>query len=107
MNNKELKIVPPEGYEVDILASTFECIKFKPISIPQKNIITKGNLQGEFNIGGKTAFSMFLTEDEGNGYRGRDVSGHQASLYLFTAWGMWYNEQGEIVSGYFFYKPNE
>ena len=28
---KELKIIPPEGYEVDKEHSTFECIKFKPI----------------------------------------------------------------------------
>ena len=28
---KELKIVPPEGYEIDKENSTFECIKFKPI----------------------------------------------------------------------------
>lgn len=29
--DKELKIVPPEGYEIDKENSTFECIKFKPI----------------------------------------------------------------------------
>ena len=28
---KEVKITPPEGYEVDKENSTFECIKFKPI----------------------------------------------------------------------------
>lgn len=28
---KEIKIIPPEGYEVDKENSTFECIKFKPI----------------------------------------------------------------------------
>lgn len=28
---KKLRIVPPEGYEVDKENSTFECIKFKPI----------------------------------------------------------------------------
>lgn len=28
---KELKIIPPEGYEIDKENSTFECIKFKPI----------------------------------------------------------------------------
>jgi len=28
---KEVKIVPPEGYEVDEENSTFDCIKFKPI----------------------------------------------------------------------------
>lgn len=30
MENKEVKITPPEGYEVDEENSTFECIKFKP-----------------------------------------------------------------------------
>ena len=29
---KEVKIVPPEGYEIDKENSTFECIKFKPIN---------------------------------------------------------------------------
>lgn len=29
--DKELKIIPPEGYEVDMEHSTFECIKFKRI----------------------------------------------------------------------------
>lgn len=28
---KEIKITPPEGYEIDQENSTFECIKFKPI----------------------------------------------------------------------------
>lgn len=31
METKELKITPPEGYEVDKENSTFGCIKFKPI----------------------------------------------------------------------------
>ena len=29
--DKEVKIVPPEGYEIDRENSTLECIKFKPI----------------------------------------------------------------------------
>lgn len=35
--NKEMKIVPPEGYEIDTENSTFECIKFKKIekSLPK------------------------------------------------------------------------
>ena len=28
---KEIKITPPEGYEIDIENSTFDCIKFKPV----------------------------------------------------------------------------
>lgn len=31
METKELKIISPEGYEIDKENSTFECIKFKPI----------------------------------------------------------------------------
>lgn len=31
METKEMKIVPPEGYEIDKENSTFECVKFKPI----------------------------------------------------------------------------
>ena len=31
MEQKQVKIVPPEGYEIDKEHSTFECIKFKPI----------------------------------------------------------------------------
>lgn len=31
-NTKEIKITPPEGFEVDKEHSTFECIKFKPIA---------------------------------------------------------------------------
>lgn len=30
--NKEVKITPPEGYEVDKENSTFECIKFRPVT---------------------------------------------------------------------------
>lgn len=33
MDTKEIKIVPPEGYEIDKENSTFECIKFKVKSI--------------------------------------------------------------------------
>lgn len=31
METKEMKIVPPEGYEIDKENSTFECVRFKPI----------------------------------------------------------------------------
>lgn len=31
METKEMKIVPPEGYEIDKENSTFEIVRFKPI----------------------------------------------------------------------------
>lgn len=34
METKEFKISIPEGYEIDKEKSTFECIKFKPITSP-------------------------------------------------------------------------
>lgn len=34
METKEFKISIPEGYEIDTEKSTFECIKFKPITSP-------------------------------------------------------------------------
>ena len=39
--NKEIKITPPEGYEIDKENSTFDCIKFKPIEKKWRNDITK------------------------------------------------------------------
>ena len=32
MEAKEIKITPPEGFEIDQENSTFECIKFKPVT---------------------------------------------------------------------------
>lgn len=45
---KEVKIVPPEGYEVDKENSTFDCIKFKPIveKWRDKNPVIKGYFLG-------------------------------------------------------------
>lgn len=51
--NKEVKIVPPEGYEIDKENSTFECIKFKPI---KKSKLSDYN--GQFVIEGYIINSM-------------------------------------------------
>lgn len=32
IKTKEIKITPPEGYEIDKENSTFDCIKFKPVA---------------------------------------------------------------------------
>lgn len=41
METKELKVLVPEGYEIDKENSTFECIKFKKKSITLMDIIDK------------------------------------------------------------------
>lgn len=38
METKEIKITPPEGYEIDKENSTFECIKFKKKSLTYEDI---------------------------------------------------------------------
>ena len=46
METKEIKITPPEGFEIDKENSTFDCIKFKPIKKKRwrdnENIILTG-----------------------------------------------------------------
>ena len=49
---KEIKITPPEGYEIDRAASTLECIKFKPVE--EKNL-TWEEIQKK-NVGKKQYF---------------------------------------------------
>lgn len=41
METKEFKITIPEGYEIDRENSTFECIKFRPITDPTYDDIAK------------------------------------------------------------------
>ena len=111
MNNKEMKIIPPEGYEIDTENSTFECIKFKPIPRINPNIITSNPTfanDKDYKINRNWAFSMFVTEAEGNGYKGQIRSGHSASLFLCddNRSGTWYDEKGNKISNYLFYKPN-
>ena len=75
---KEVKIVPPDGFEVDKENSTFECIKFKPIGkkawrydtdasisgywIGQSgSIIFEGNHSGYF-VNTPSNYNLFATE---------------------------------------------
>jgi len=97
---KEIKITPPDGYEIDKENSTFECIKFKPI---EKNFVTHLGF-GDCRINNHWAFSVFEKEKEGD-----IVHGHLANLYLCNVWGKWCDEKGNEVigSGYFYFIPNE
>lgn len=52
MGTKEMKIVPPEGYEIDKENSTFDCIKFKPI----KKTLTYEDVASELFINKRLFF---------------------------------------------------
>jgi len=79
MEQKQVKIVPPEGYEVDKENSTFECIKFKPITSKRwrdgnpvvKGWYAAGNIVKSFNLSGTNPlkwkddnFDVFATEKQ-------------------------------------------
>ena len=62
---KEIKITPPEGYEIDKENSTFECIKFKPI-IRKKWRDSNPEVRG-FYLGGNTIHTYPLGDwQDGN-----------------------------------------
>lgn len=52
MENKEIKITAPEGYEIDKENSTFECIKFKKKSVPtyQQVLLSLASRGNTFNF---------------------------------------------------------
>lgn len=108
---KEIKIVPPEGYEIDKEHSTFECIKFKEKA--KLNVITSRNSRGlyceDVSINNHWAFTIMKTESEGNGYGvGLEKTGHKASLFLVdSSDNRWFDENGNMIRGYLFYGPNK
>lgn len=55
MNAKELKIVPPEGYEIDRENSSIDTIRFKPI----KKTITYQDVKVELFADGKKTYYFF------------------------------------------------
>lgn len=63
---KEIKITPPEGYEIDKENSTFECIKFKPIVKKWRD--SNPNITG-FYLGSSGVAAYFFQDskwDDGN-----------------------------------------
>ena len=74
------------------------------------NVITKFPNEDRihFYINKKEAGCLFPTEEQGDDYNGCEISGHLASLYLNNInYGMWYDEDGNEIGGYLFFKPNE
>lgn len=108
---KEIKIVPPEGYEIDKENSTLECIKFKATSQKPANCplaITQFKLgySEECHINGRWAFSAYATEKDG-GSKGEEMSGHKGIMFLASSQGTWYDDKGNKLGGTLYYKPKK
>lgn len=57
---EDLKITPPDGYEIDVVNSTFDCIKFKP----KKKIVTYADVQTKLFSTQEPIASYSLMENE-------------------------------------------
>ena len=106
---KEIKIVPPMGYEIDKENSTLECIKFKLIPPKKENNITNFDLPVEdIRINDVWAFSIIdeSKNKQGANYKGSEVSGHSANLFLcLSERGVWVDKNGKTIEGYLYWKP--
>ena len=75
METKEIKIVPPKGYEIDKEQSSFDCIKFKP-TIKKWRDDTNAKFNGWYISSGaeiidindmfntRTAYNVFVTRKQ-------------------------------------------
>ena len=115
MENKEITITPPEGYEVDKEKSTFEKIVFKSIvpDFKTHDLRRDTNSPENWRINNLWAFTLldsaYNNRHEGNyaaKYKGYAACGRALPvIFLADCNGIWYDENGNIIHGYLFYKP--
>lgn len=65
---KEIKITPPEGYEIDKENSTFECIKFKPVQNKRWRDDKSANVKGYSISWGGCVSSQFTGKNIQDNY---------------------------------------
>jgi hypothetical protein len=67
------------------------------------NVITNYN---EGFINDLWAFYLYPTEEQGMYTKGHNISGHEASIFLADCGGTWYDENGNKLRGYLYFKPH-
>jgi hypothetical protein len=102
---KLLELASTSGEAKNILTRLFP----EAFSANNENIITTFPEASEssFYINGIWAGSLFYLEAEGSGFDGSKKSGHKSSAFLCNAHGDWYDQDGNKVSGYLYYKPKK
>lgn len=73
--------------------------------VRQQASVYNGSTFGNVYINEEWAYTTFFEEQEGLGFKGNKESAHKAMLMLVSSQGTWYNEDGEEVEGYLFFKP--
>lgn len=92
--------------------STLISLLNKFFTLPKKeqlNLITHfpNGIENGIYINTKYVGNLFdeMRYFSSNANEGLTKSGHKSNLFLDTNFGTWYNEQGEPVKGYFYWKP--
>jgi hypothetical protein len=73
-----------------------------------KNVVTTFPTEDQewCEINGLRSFKLYKEESHGHGYEGKKTSDHLASLLLSVHQGQWFDENGNKVGGYLYWKPN-
>lgn len=97
----------PEGYEFEIIdKDTVKLVKKEDKKLKITDVQNMLNGKHMVHINGKCTYNYYDEEQQGIGFKGQEVSGHKAMLFLFTCTGTWYDQQGNEIEGYLYFKPN-
>lgn len=116
METKEFKVSIPEGYEIDKEKSTFECIKFKPITNPTYGEIAKSLFKNKpiffincdddvvsINEGN----SVYSESDPNNAVNKRQLERLLAMNQLLNIAEYYNQKRGKSLSGYIIFRGRE
>jgi hypothetical protein len=76
---------------------------------PKKNKLKVVDVSSQVSmvmINGVRAITLMREEMRGTTQLGCEVSGHGSSAFLSDFNGVWYDERGEEISGYIYFKEN-
>jgi hypothetical protein len=109
---KKVTFEPPKGFRFKEIKSGAEGItaELEEIIGNTENVVTllqMGNGGPECQINGRRAFVVFQRESEGYDRGGMLTSGHKATMFLSNTEGTWYDNNGNIIESYLFYKPRK
>lgn len=104
---REIHITAPEGFEIDPKLTKVVFKPMKGLNVVNLDISDEMENCPKGKINGGWAFSIFKAEDEGKTYKGCQASGHKASLFLANCEGTWYDEEGNTIDGYLYYKSKK
>lgn len=114
METKEFKISIPEGYEIDTEKSTFECIKFKPITSPTYEDVARSLFKDDITYYMNNHGVIVNTTNAGNNLSESNNATNPVQLARLLAMNQllnvaeYYNRKREKVpSGYIILKAGD